>query len=35
MDRFERSKKGESVEKLLEEAKTAYQKRMTKQPVKE
>jgi small subunit ribosomal protein S16 len=33
LDRFERSKKGESIEKLLEEAKTIYQKRITKQPV--
>jgi small subunit ribosomal protein S16 len=33
LDRFERSKKGESIEKLLEEAKTTYQKRITKQPV--
>jgi small subunit ribosomal protein S16 len=30
LDRFERSKQGESVEKLIEEAKAASQKRSTK-----
>lgn len=34
LDRFERSKKGENVDKLLEEAKTAYENRLAKQPVK-
>jgi len=31
LDRFERSKKGESIDKLLEEAKGIYQKRTPKQ----
>lgn len=34
LDRFERSKKGESVEKLLEEAKTAHPKEIAKESTK-
>jgi hypothetical protein len=30
LDRFERSKKGESIEKLLEEAKSKYQEHAQK-----
>ncbi len=34
LDRFTRSQKGESMEKLMEEAKAAYQNRSAKQPDK-
>ena len=33
LDRFERAKKGESAEKLMEEAKTVYEKRTQKSEV--